>query len=381
VANRFNVRTTSASSAKINDVRLDKPPEPDTTLTRKIVRPELVDNAHSDEARVKIAIVHQKRHMKHEDWQDAPNFNAATLKSGQEIKLSLSSGETFQLYQTLKGLYAVTKDGIPQKDGTLAVIDESKGIALEGKAAELVRRLTERSSDEFWEAVQKLEPYLFQAVALTKLHEVRERAVLEFYEHLEAEDWKEAAWQRFFENNTWIFGYGLDYRFLTPITEQPYYGGKTVRGSDGQRGDFLAAPVADQRFTVLVEIKRPDSVLVETETYRNKVHILGEDLTGGVTQLQSNCRTWEVEGSRTDDNREVMAAASCHTFQPKGILVIGHTEQLDNQSKRATFELFRRNLQNPDVITFDELYERAKHLLLVEEKEFEKKSAKGVKSG
>ena len=89
----FVIRTTSSSSAKIEDVRLDVQPDPDTTLTRKIVRPELVDNAHSDEARVKITIVHQKRHKKSEEWQDTPNFNAATLKAGQEIKLYLDAGE------------------------------------------------------------------------------------------------------------------------------------------------------------------------------------------------------------------------------------------------------------------------------------------------
>ena len=94
-----------------------------------------------------------------------------------------------------------------------------------------------------------------------------------------------------------------------------------------------------------------------------------------MTQIQSNCRTWEIEGSRTDDNREMLEDRSCNTIQPKGILVIGQTNQLDSHSKRTTFELFRRNLQNPHVITFDELFERAKHLLLVEGKEFEKESA------
>ena len=178
-----------------------------------------MDNAHSDEARVKVAIVHQKRHKKGEEWQDAPNFNAATMKAGQEIKLALNTAETFQLYQTLKGLYAVTKDGIPRKDGTLVVIDESQGFAVEGRAADpLVRRLTERSSDEFWDAIHKLEPNLFQAVALTKLHEIRETAVQEYDEHLKADDWGEGDWQAFFENNTSIFG--LPARLPLPIADR-----------------------------------------------------------------------------------------------------------------------------------------------------------------
>uniref|UniRef100_UPI0013ECC5F3 Shedu immune nuclease family protein n=1 Tax=Paludisphaera soli TaxID=2712865 RepID=UPI0013ECC5F3 len=213
----------------------------------------------------------------------------------------------------------------------------------------------------------------FQAVALTKLHEIREAAVNEFFEKMES-DWQEADWQAFFKRNTWIFGYSLDYRFVSSVVDQPYYGGKQVTGRDGQRGDFLAASEADHRFTVLVEIKRPDSLLVDDELYRNKVHRLGDDLVGGVAQLQSSCRTWEVEGSRTDDNRERMREFACHTLQPKGILIIGCTTQLDDQAKRSTFELFRRNLQNPEIITFDELHERARHLLLIEGDELSRSS-------
>jgi Domain of unknown function (DUF4263) len=134
--------------------------------------------------------------------------------------------------------------------------------------------LTEEASDEFWDAIQELQPYLFRAVALTKLHEMRENAVNEFQGHLEADDWSEGEWQKFFERNTWIFGYGLNYQFLSTITPQPEYGGRLLTGKGGQRGDFLTATEADRRSTVLVEIKRPDSLLVEDKLYRNKVHIL-----------------------------------------------------------------------------------------------------------
>ena len=35
------------------------------------------------------------------------------------------------------------------------------------------------------------------------------------------------------------------------------------------------------------------------------------------------------------------------------------TEEGVNQQKYSSFELFRRDLVNPEIITFDELYERA----------------------
>ncbi|WP_159452352.1 Shedu anti-phage system protein SduA domain-containing protein [Singulisphaera sp. GP187] len=123
---------------------------------------------------------------------------------------------------------------------------------------------------------------------------------------------------------------------MTSVQDQPYHGGggKRVSGKDGQRGDFLAASEADHHFTVLVEIKRPDSLLGEVELCRSKVHRLGEERIGGVAQLQSNCRIWEIEGTRADGNREPMRQMACHTVQPKGVLVIGCTSQLDDTAKR-----------------------------------------------
>jgi hypothetical protein len=41
---------------------------------------------------------------------------------------------------------------------------------------------------------------------------------------------------------------------------------------------------------------------------------------------------------------------------------------LDNRDKRATFDIFKKNLHNPEIVTFDELYERAKFIVGVSEK-------------
>ena len=35
----------------------------------------------------------------------------------------------------------------------------------------------------------------------------------------------------------------------------------------------------------------------------------------------------------------------------------------NNEEKYSSFELFRRNIQNPEIITFDELYERATYIV------------------
>ena len=58
-----------------------------------------------------------------------------------------------------------------------------------------------------------------------------------------------------------------------------------------------------------------------------------------------------------------------YTYEPRGILVVGHLAQLDHANKRATFELYRRNLLNPEIITYDELLARAKYTVALEDDE------------
>lgn len=112
-----------------------------------------------------------------------------------------------------------------------------------------------------------------------------------------------------------------------------------------------------------MEIKKPNTELFGPTQYRNGAWELNKQLTGGVSQVQVNCSKWEKEGSQTEDNREALLKEQIFTVQPKGILVIGHTNQLSEISKRNSFELFRRNTVNPEIMTFDELFERAKFIV------------------
>ena len=43
-----------------------------------------------------------------------------------------------------------------------------------------------------------------------------------------------------------------------------------------------------------------------------------------------------------------------------------HNLENDNLIKSETFELFRRNNRNVDIITYDELFERAYHMVCLE---------------
>lgn len=195
----------------------------------------------------------------------------------------------------------------------------------------------------------------------------RKGKLSEFRNNIDREPDDEKWWQDFFENNKWIFGYGLNYEILRQEQTQPHYGGVAVDGKGGQKGDYLTSTVGDINFTVLVEIKTPHTPLLQgSAEIRNGAWSFSKDLTDAISQIQANIDMWEKHGSRQPDNIDRLETDGVYTVKPKGIIVIGNLSQLDIRSKRETFQRLRRSIHGIDILTFDELLNRAE--FIVEEK-------------
>lgn len=175
----------------------------------------------------------------------------------------------------------------------------------------------------------------------------------------------ESWWQTFFERNHWIFGYGLKYVILREEQSQPHYGGMQVDGAGDQRGDFLMSSSGNLKFTVLVEIKKPGTKLLRgSSPIRSGAWSLSTDLTDAVAQIQANLSTWDTEGARNPRNQDQLEGSDVFTVAPKGIIVIGNLSELaGDRNKRETFHRFRSSLYGIEIITFDELLERAKFIV------------------
>lgn len=128
---------------------------------------------------------------------------------------------------------------------------------------------------------------------------------------------------------------------------------------------------ADARFTVLVEIKTPATKLLsydkgeprKVKNPRNDVWLLSSDLLGSISQIQVNTRTWSVDSQRAENVRS-LEENNIFTVEPKSILIIGNTNELKgNESIICCFESYQRNIRNPELLTFDELFERAKFIV------------------
>lgn len=288
----------------------------------------------------------------------------SALKAGEAKKFILDFQQTHNLMNELENLYAIVEQTrLTPGASHLVVAPESEVVIADKDRAQTIRSMLAKGyPDEVWNALVQADPDLATKLSYARIHTERAMALREFERHLKLKE-SEAWWEEFFKRNTWIFGYGLNYKFLQTVQSQPRYGGMAVTGKGTQKGDFLQRTEAETKFTVLVEIKKPDTDLLGDEEYRNGAYELGKNLVGGVSQVQANCRKWEKEGSENEENKETFLNERIFTVLPKGILVIGHTNQLNAVSKRNTFELFRRNVVNPEIITFDELYERAKFIV------------------
>lgn len=177
----------------------------------------------------------------------------------------------------------------------------------------------------------------------------------------------ESVWQYFFNINDWIFGYGLDYRFLGILQKEAYVSGTDVAGKESVINDFL---LGCSKFTVLVELKKHDTPLFGKDKNRSNSWTLSDDLVSGLSQILEQKASWQVtaETNVNGNYNDTGELIQQKTFDPKSILVIGSTKQFDgtnkeNQIKAKTFELFRRDSKNIEILTYDELYERAKFIV------------------
>jgi hypothetical protein len=187
----------------------------------------------------------------------------------------------------------------------------------------------------------------------------------------------ESLWQFFFEKNNWIFGYGLSYIFNTALDDKKLE--QVVNGYDfnssGKRVDALLKSRGLINSLCFAEIKTHKTKLVDKE-YRSESYAITPELSGAIAQIQKTVQK-SLENIKTktaikNDNGD-LTGENLYLYQPKSFLVVGMLKEFqgefgDNEDKLSSFELFRKNINNPEIITFDELYERARCIVDFEEK-------------
>lgn len=204
----------------------------------------------------------------------------------------------------------------------------------------------------------------------------RKKQLKSFETMLKNNDSKESDWQNFFEKNSWIFGYGLSYIFNESVIDQKLeqYTSGFDFNSNGKRTDALLKTSGFIKSLCFVEIKTHETDLLKQvkNPYRADSWAISDELAGGITQLQNtviaNLKNWYGKISLKDKKTGDLTGEDIFNFQPKSFLVIGKLDEFIgthgvNEDKYRSFELFRKNINSPEIITFDELYERARFIV------------------
>lgn len=189
---------------------------------------------------------------------------------------------------------------------------------------------------------------------------------------------REAVWQHLLEDSPWILGVSLAGQLLTswnPEKLEQVVAGFSVSGP-GKRADALMHTSGQIKALVYAEIKHHKTDLLGME-YRSGAWAPSEELSGGVAQVQQtiNLASREI-GERLAETDESGAETGEFTYlvRPRSFLILGSLDELRGSSgvhraKYESFELYRRNLYEPEIITFDELLARAEwHVATLDER-------------
>ena len=365
---KARITTTSADSAVVEPFEL----RPGNT-TRLVFKPVMVNNKADETKPVRGELIWQRRGSSHKDepWEDESHFKLSTMTSGTGIKLELKTEELYLLTQIVRGLYGVfwkNNNRLPSDGDEFDLADYAKAAkALDtfGNAAEL---LEVAGAEGFVSLIQLLAKqenageviHAMAALNFSDLNDINALAGISLLTK-SLELWNsnrtnanEEFWQRSLSDYSFV----LSQVFSSPVVmigEKAHVGGKNVNNKGGKQTDFLLKSAKTDHL-LLVEIKTPVTELLDNSAYRQNVFAPSKELGGSVTQVGSYKLKLSKEFDSLRTETEDSIGEKIRLVEPRCLVIIGDTSQLDTPSKMDSFEMFRRGLRNTDVITFDELF-------------------------
>jgi hypothetical protein len=167
----------------------------------------------------------------------------------------------------------------------------------------------------------------------------------------------EEFWQNVLSEYSWI----VSQLFAAPIIlykEKAYVGGKNVDNAGGNLIDYLFQNKLSSN-VALIEIKTPCTEVLGKQ-YR-QTFAMSDEMSGAINQLLNYKHRLQQNYIAI---QMAHRAAVFEVVNPRAVLIIGNLKtQFDNNfEKIEAFELFRENLRDISVLTYDELFEKVRLL-------------------
>ena len=165
----------------------------------------------------------------------------------------------------------------------------------------------------------------------------------------------EGVWQNFLNLNPFILSLAFGYPIIK-VQEKASVGGRTLSGKGDKFTDFLVKNSMTNN-TAIIEIKTPDTKLLNSSSYRDEVFTPSGELSGAINQALDQKYRLEKEIAQFKENS---GQYDLKTYSVNCCLIIGVLPT--DEARRKSFELFRGNSKDVAIVTFDELLQKLRNL-------------------
>lgn len=176
-------------------------------------------------------------------------------------------------------------------------------------------------------------------------------ALITRYEGMLGENLNEGHWQGFFNENPFVLNMAFGYPVIK-VRDQASVGGRKLSGDGEKITDFLVKNSLTNN-TAIFEIKTSQTPILKKKPFRDGVYTPSAELSGSINQALDQKYQFQKQIAQIKDNTRLYDIES---YAVHCSLVIGKTPDGDDQKK--SFELFRRNSKDVEIVTFDELLEK-----------------------
>lgn len=163
----------------------------------------------------------------------------------------------------------------------------------------------------------------------------------------------EKQWQSLLKKHSWLFSYLFAFPIIL-LQDEAYVGGKNLSNKDGKVTDFIVKNDLTNN-VAFVEIKTHKTKLIKKgAAYRGTdVYAMSSDLSGAISQVLNQRDIFQKEFA----NHKLKSKEQFETFNSKCVVLMGSLNDLKAE-QLSSFELFRSNSRDVEIITFDELLTR-----------------------
>lgn len=159
----------------------------------------------------------------------------------------------------------------------------------------------------------------------------------------------ESEWGKFLDNNLTL----IDSKYIHSIPQLNVVLGGT------RKVDFGLVDILG--YLDIFEIKRPETKLLTKNKDSRDNYEWNKEALESITQAEKYLFHAERKGVNLRDDIKRERNIPLEIIRPRAFVIMGHSNQLDNESKQQDFRILKNQFKNIEIILYDELLERLKN--------------------